>query len=130
MKYQIHAFATRFSTAITRQDATVSSLIAKFGLLRILLLLVTAVIVIAAPLAGDTVYYSDWRIFPTLIAPVLMVMLLFALPLDMLMTGIFMLDTQGDQRRRLRTIAWVELAALVLLLVAWMPFLLRLLDYD
>lgn len=107
-----------------------SSLIAKFGLLRILLLLVTAVIVIAAPLAGDTVYYSDWRIFPTLIAPVLMVMLLFALPLDMLMTGIFMLDTQGDQRRRLRTIAWVELAALVLLLVAWMPFLLRLLDYD
>jgi hypothetical protein len=130
VKYQIQAFANQVLLETARHDGMVRSLVDKLGLLRLLLLLVTAIIVIAAPLAGETTYYYDWRIFPTVIAPVIMVMLIFALPLDMLMTSIFMLDTVGTQRRRLRNIIWVELGALVLLLLAWIPFLLRLLNYD
>jgi hypothetical protein len=84
-------------------------------------------IIAAAPFAGGQIEYHDWRILPTLIAPVIMVMLVFALPLDLLMTRIFMLDRQGPARDRLRRIALIEAGALAILLLAWWPFLARLL---
>lgn len=95
------------------------------GPLRAMLMLLTASVIACAPFADGTTRLG-WMLGPTVIAPTLMAMLAFSLPLDMTMTRVFMLDKSGAERERYRRILWMEGAMLAALLAAWAPFVVRL----
>jgi len=103
-------------------------LLRRLGPLRSLLLFVTALVILAAPFADGSTHAHDWRLVPGVIAPTVMMMLVFALPLDMTMARVFMSDAAPAERARLAFAIKVELAAYVALLAAWTPFVLGLLE--
>jgi hypothetical protein len=96
------------------------------GLLRSLLWLVTLAVIACAPFADGRIQ-TGWMLGPTVIAPTLMAMLAFSLPLDMTMTRVFMLDRPPTEQRLLRRVFWLEAALLAIMLASYTPFLLRLL---
>ena len=57
-------------------------------------------------------------------------MLVFTFPLDLTMTRIFMQDAEPDERRRLAGVMRFEGVLLVLMLAAWTPFMLKVLDFS
>ena len=67
-------------------------------------------------------------IWATLVAPPLAVMMAFVVPLDMLMSRIYMTDKHGAQRARYRRILAAETLAFLLLVAAWAPFFFALLS--
>ena len=77
------------------------------------------------PFVDGTAELHGWRIFPTVIAPTLMVMLAFSLPLDMTMLRIFMSGAAAQERARLSFVIRVEAAILLVMLAAWYPFALK-----
>jgi len=95
------------------------------GPLRALLVLVTLTVIACAPFADGNVHLG-WRLGPSVIAPTLMAMLAFCLPLDMTMARVFMLDKAGAERLRYGRILWMEATLLVALLAAWAPFVVKL----
>jgi len=103
------------------------SLLSTLGPLRTVLVL-AAVVAAGGAFFADTGYYDplSWAIVPRALVPTLAVTLLFVIPLDMLMTRVFMSDKQGEERQRFRRILKFEVAAYALLLLAWGPFLLSL----
>jgi hypothetical protein len=102
--------------------------IRSLGALRTLLMLASLACIVAAPFANGTTYVHDWRLVPSVIAPTIMVMLLFAIPLDICMARIFMSDTSDSERARLRRAIYIEVAMLGALALAWTPFMLKLMD--
>lgn len=105
-------------------------LITCLGPLRSGLALTTLVVVCAAPFADGAVHMHDWRLFPSVIAPTVVMMLVFTLPLDLTMTRVFMEDASPPERQRLRAILRIEAALLVVMLIAWAPFMFRVLDFS
>jgi len=99
-----------------------SSVMSQLGPFRITLALATLMLALAAPFALGESQYHDWRILPTVVAPVLTVMLLFLLPLDMLMSWVF---ARGDPARaaRLGAVIRTEAVLVGILLLSWWPFL-------
>lgn len=89
-----------------------------------------AVITLTAPLADGTTHMHDWRLLPSVVAPSLMMMLVFALPLDMTMARIFMADADAGERERLRFVIRLEAVAYLVMLAAWTPFMFRVLDFS
>lgn len=98
-----------------------------FGVLRIFLAAATLVLIAFAPFAGGPVDYEFPRIVPSLVVPTLVPMLFFVILLDMLMTRVFMVETEGAVRRRLKNILYLEGLLLLALSAAWWPFFSRLL---
>ena len=68
-------------------------------------------------------------IWATLVAPPLAVMMAFVVPLDMLMSRIYMTDKPEAERARFRRILAAEALALVLLVATWTPFFVDLLAF-
>lgn len=97
-----------------------------FGVLRGLLALASLMVSATSPWFGEP-DYSTWGFFPTIVAPTLVVLLLFVLPLEMTMTRIFMLDQVDAIRRRLGRILLIELGLYGLLILSWLPLLRALL---
>lgn len=93
-----------------------------------MLLLCVAIVTFTAPFADGTVYMHDWRLLPSVVAPSVMMMLVFALPLDMTMARIFMSDADAAERVRLRFVLKVEAFAYAAMILAWTPFLVRVLE--
>ena len=81
----------------------------------------------AGPSESPEVAWSFGLIWTTLIAPPLAVMMVFVVPLDMLMSRIYMTDKQGSERTRYRRILAAEGVALALLVAVWTPFFTELL---
>ena len=104
------------------------NLIRSLGTLRALLMLTSLICTVAAPFANGTTYLHDWRLLPSVIAPTVMVMLLFAIPLDVCMARIFMADTSPSERARLKRAISVELIMFCALALAWTPFILKLME--
>jgi len=102
----------------------------RLGPLRTGLAVVTFVVMAAAPFADGTVHMYDWRLFPSVIAPTIVMMLVFTFPLDLTMTRIFMEDADPEERSRLRTVMRFESALLVAMLLTWAPFMLKVLDFS
>ncbi len=100
------------------------------GPLRSGLTILTLTVMAAAPFADGTVHMHDWRLFPSVIAPTIVMMLAFTFPLDLTMTRIFMEDAGPEERRRLAGIMRFEAILLFLMLVAWTPFMLKVLDFS
>lgn len=92
------------------------------------LLVVTAVLASAGAFFTGGGHYDpmSWAIVPRAVVPVFAVSLLFLLPLDMLMTRVFMSDKQGEARDRYRRVLAIEAGALALLVACWTPFLVSL----
>ena len=124
----------------------------ELGALRIALLAAVAVLVASAPFAsfvGDGSVEIDFSaalmaesgglgssgtdlslglLWVTLIAPPLAVMIAFVVPLDMLMSRIYMTDKPEAERARYHRILAAEALALALLAAAWTPFFASLLS--
>lgn len=92
------------------------------GPLRALLVLACLFVTATSPFFGAP-DYSWWGFYPTLIAPTLVVLLLFVLPLDMLMTRIFMSEASDADRRRLGHALKLEVVLFLALIAAWFPLL-------
>lgn len=97
----------------------------KFSPLRALLLVITLIVSCVGPFLDGTADPHTWRIIPTVIAPAFMLILVFALPLDMTMTLVFMSDTAPERRAQLKRELKLEAAAMLLMLAAWTPFYVR-----
>jgi hypothetical protein len=110
--------------------ATMFSFCHRLGALRCGLAFATLLVICAAPFADGSVHMHDWRLFPSVIAPTMMMMLVFTLPLDMTMARIFMADAQAQERERFRSIIRFEALMLILMLLAWVPFMFRVLDFS
>lgn len=100
----------------------------RFGPLRLCLLGAAVLVMIAAPFADGSVHRHDWRLLPSVVAPTVMMMLVFALPLDMTMARVFMADADATERRRLRFVIRVELLVYAAMLLSWAPFLVGVLE--
>ena len=111
-----------------RRPTTVRERVLELGPLRIALLAVVAALVTSAPFAAPEPDFSAGRIWPTLLAAPVALMMAFVAPLDMLMTRVYMSGTRGPERARYRRILAVEAAAFALLVLAWLPFFLPLLE--
>ena len=85
--------------------------------------------VVAAPFADGKTYVHDWRLLPSVIAPSIMMMLVFAIPLDVCMAKIFMSDAPASVVTRLSRAIRIELIVLVILVLSWLPFMLKVMDY-
>jgi hypothetical protein len=99
---------------------------AVLGPFRVALTFAAAGVIFCAPFAFGETHYHDWRIITTVVAPIMMVMLAFLLPLDMLMTRVFMAGSCATTIARLRKVMVAEVMVLVALIGAWMPFILDL----
>ena len=107
---------------------TVADRLHELGALRVALLAVIAILVLSAPFASTEIDFSPGRIWPTLLAAPVALMMAFVILLDMLMTRIYMTDTESHERARFRRILAAEAAAFVLLVAAWVPFFAPLLE--
>ncbi len=93
--------------------------------LRKMLIALTTVIACVGPFPNGTAETDDWRILPTVIAPTLMLMLIFVLPLDMTMSKIFMSDADPGKKSILGMAIKIDLILFMLLILGWIPFFLR-----
>ncbi len=95
--------------------------------MRVTLLLFTAGLIACAPFAGGAAVYEGWGFVPTVLAPVFAPIMLFVLPLEMFMARMFLNEQEeAAGRARYRFIIQVEAIAFALLILAWLPYLLRL----
>jgi len=104
----------------------IKDLAAKLGVLRLLLVLIVLWFVVSAPFAGTEIVYSGWSMVPTLLVPVLVPIVFFVLPMDITMSRVFMSDAEGDVRNRYKLVIIMDIALFVVLLVAWLPYFVRL----
>lgn len=96
------------------------------GLLRLLLLALALALLAAAPFASPGADYHGWHFFPVVLGPVFATIMMFVLPLDITMSRIMMAEAQGAARERYRLAIMVESVAMLLLLLAWIPYMLKL----
>jgi len=85
------------------------------------------VLPLLAPFAGGPAAFHGVKMVTTMLAPVFYVMVIFLLPLDIIMSLVFMSDKTGAARLRFKKIILIELALLGLLVLSWLPFVMALL---
>ena len=98
-----------------------------FGLLRMMLLTMVGLLAMVGPFSGGNVDFAGFALITTLIAPVAYAIFVFVLPLDMTMSALFMTDTTPERRAALKRALITEAVLLAVMLLAWLPFTLRLL---
>ena len=94
----------------------------QLGVLRLLLIFAAIIFSGLAPEPGTVAERSGWEMIPTLIAPALAPLILMVLLFDFMMCRIRMSD--GQNYKRFRFISYVELVAVILFLLIWLPFFL------
>lgn len=127
-----------------RRAPSLRERILELGALRVALLAAIAVLVASAPFASSDPFASDALegadgvspylhasfgiVWTTLVAPPLAVMMAFVVPLDMLMSRIYMTGKPEAERARFRRILAAETLAFALLIGVWTPFFMALLS--
>ena len=106
----------------------VKQFLREIGPLRVMLLILVTALIFSAPLAIVETHKSGWLMLPTLIAPTIVPMLVFVIPLDITMCAIQMTSKGLSQRKRYIRIIWYDIASLIVLLLAWLPFFWKLLS--
>ena len=94
----------------------------RFGLLRVLLAFGTLGLIGVSPFAHRTDSLEEGGLFFAAIAPSLVAILIFVLPLDMAMTRIFLSDADPANKARLWRVIKGEAILLLMLVLAWTPF--------
>jgi hypothetical protein len=113
-----------------RMFLSLTSFCRRIGALRTGLAIATIIVIAAAPFADGSTHMHDWRLFPSVIAPTLMMMLVFTLPLDITMAYVFMSDADDLETERLQMIVRFEAILLALMILSWIPFMFRVLDFS
>lgn len=104
-------------------------ILSSLGPLRIALYALTITLILAAFFADGKVHMHDWRLFPNVIAPSLAMMVFFVFPLDITMSLVFRSSADSAQeRQRLAKAVQLDCVMYLLLIVAWLPFMLKVLD--
>jgi hypothetical protein len=100
-----------------------------FGALRLMLAALAVVLILLGPVSGGEVSFEGIKLYTTLLAPTLYVVVAFVLPLDMMMTLLFRAEAKDDAVRRgqLNRVLITEALLLVAMLLSWLPFVLELL---
>ena len=99
------------------------------GPLRLALIVLIIVLIVAALFADGKMHMHSWRLFPNVIAPSIAMMIFFVLPLDITMSWIFKSATDSEaEQRRLAFAIKIDFLLFVLLILAWVPFMLSILD--
>jgi len=93
-----------------------------FGPMRLVLAGLALTMMSLVPAKGSVAVYHGWALVPTVLIPVLVPILFMVLMLDVLMSGVFMIDKKGAARTRYRTILLVELVLAVGLVLFWVPY--------
>lgn len=123
-----YEFATHKRNEIINNLKNISprpaSYIERLGVLRTLLVTFLVVIVAMAPFAGDHVEYSNWRILPSLIAPVFVPILFFVVLFDIVMSRVVM--SADEKKERYRTVLWTHVGLLFAAALSWGPFFAKL----
>lgn len=96
--------------------------IKQFGVLRLLLLLAAVIIAALAPEPGTEAARHGWEMISTLVAPSMAPLVFMVLLFDFMMCRIRMSD--GKDYAKFRMISYVELTAVILFLLIWLPFFL------
>ncbi len=76
----------------------------------------------------DTAFTPMWEITIGQVVPALVLMVFWAIPLDILMAKIFMSDQDDTGRRRYVHIIRFDLSLMGILCLAWGPFFVRVLS--
>ena len=97
---------------------------------RVAMLVCTLLLALLSPFQDGLTYVRDWRILTSVVAPALMVIMVFVLLLDFTMTRVFAIDASPTQRADLHRASRLDLWALLVLLVAWTPFIANLLGFS
>ena len=105
------------------------SLCRTLGPLRVAMAIMILLVIAATPWADGHVYTDDWRLLPSVVAPSIMMMLVFAIPLDLTMSWIFSIDGTAAERARQRIIRRTQIMLYLAMLAAWLPFILRVVDF-
>lgn len=92
------------------------------GFLRALLVSFGVILIILSWFAGDAVVYHGWAVIPSVIAPVLVVLLVWGMLFDMLMSAVFLSSGDGKSPAHYRMVLWVNALIIALILVSWLPF--------
>ncbi len=106
------------------------TLLVSVGPLRLLLILLTVLVILAAPLPQSGVEFAqdDWRWLVSIVSPSLFGLLLFVIPLDLTMMMLFRTAASNDRRRAYLMLVVIEAVAWFAMLVAWLPLLFLLLN--
>ncbi len=92
-----------------------------------MLVIIVILLIVIGPFSGGDPRITGFALFTSVVAPAFYVIMLFVIPLDIIMTRVFMGDAEDDQRARYRFIIRVEVALMALMLLSWMPFIIKLL---
>ena len=112
---------------VDNPDMNVFSRFRDFGLFRNVMLALTVMLALLGPLNDGVTYLSGWRFFTSVVAPAMMVIIVFLLMLDITMARVFAKDAEPARSVTLRRASNTEALALLVLLLAWSPFVLRML---
>lgn len=92
-----------------------------------MLVTIVLLLIVMGPISGGEARVSGFALFTSVVAPAFYVIMLFVLPLDITMSRVFMGEAQGEEKLRYRFIIRLELVLLALMLLAWLPFIVKLL---
>ena len=100
------------------------------GPLRLVLIATVVALIILGPISGGAPSFDGIALFTTLIAPVAYAIFVFVLPLDIVMARVFMSGAGPERRAALKRAIVIEGILFVLIILAWMPYVLKLLRLD
>lgn len=104
----------------------ITTFAAQLGVLRIALACTALIAVVLATPPGTAGVYTGWDFVPTVLMPVLAPVILMGLLLDTMMSAIFMIEKEIDERRRYRQIMITNLSLAVVLIIRWLPYFMAL----
>lgn len=108
------------------RSSSLSQYIRDLGALRLMLAVLALVVVIFAPSPDVETQTTGWGLVTTGILPATGPIVFMVVLLDMLMSRVLMADTDDAGRRRYRRALWFDGALVLIILLAWLPFLLAL----
>lgn len=100
------------------------------GLFRLVMLAIIVILAILGPFNDGQTYVEGWSLFTSVVAPAMMVIMVFVLLLDITMTRVFASEAEPARRSALRFASVVDAWALLLLVLTWAPFVARMLGYE
>jgi hypothetical protein len=100
---------------------------AGFGTLRLMLIALIVLLTVLGPFSGGTVNFDGFALITTLVAPVMFAILVFVLPLELTMAAVFRSSASSEHRAELKRAMITETVLFAMMMLAWIPFILKLL---
>jgi uncharacterized membrane protein len=92
------------------------------GFLRWLMLGLGTVLVVLSWFTDQAVHYEGWRFIPSVISPVLVVLLAWGLLFDMLMSTVFLSSGEGKSPEHYRLVLTIDAWMIAIMLIFWLPY--------